>query len=156
MTMRNDVKLREYDKFRPAATDLTKVAVTIEQDPANPIPINVNESPDLPDGYESVSIFSAAAAVATSVETVVNSIIVSSEFLLIDSIEVSGTNRARFNLYLNNSLVATKRTNNLNLETEFKFSTYKLVQTDKLEVKVYHERPDAGDFEARIIGVSKL
>lgn len=39
MTMPHPVQDREHLKFRDATLDRSKVAVTIEQDPANPIPI---------------------------------------------------------------------------------------------------------------------
>lgn len=154
--MQASLQSREYDKFREGSSGETKLAVTIEQSPDMPIPLAVNESPDLPPGYKSVSAFSTANAVATGVETVVVSLVVADEYLLLESIEASGTNKARFSLYVNNVLIATRRTNYLSFSTEFKFISYKLMQTDKIELKVFHERPDVGDFEARIIGVSKL
>jgi hypothetical protein len=153
--MQAEIKHREYDKFREALNGLSKVAVTIEQDEGSSIPIQVNESPDLPAGYLSVSRFFTQLSVPTGVETVLASIIVAEEYLLLESIEVSGTNKARFNIYLNDDLIATRRTNYLDFATEFRFISYKLAQTDKIEVKVYHERPFVGDFEARIIGVAK-
>lgn len=37
--MNNGIKDREYDKFRDAENNLSKVAVTIEQEVTNPIPV---------------------------------------------------------------------------------------------------------------------
>jgi len=154
--MQAEIKSREYDKFREASNGLSKVAVTIEQSEGDAIPIQVNESPDLPAGYQSVSRFFSQLSVPTGVETVLASIIVAEEYLLLESIEVSGTNKARFNIYLNDDLIATRRTNYLEFSAEFRFISYKLAQSDKIEVKVYHERPFVGDFEARVLGVSKI
>lgn len=39
--MKNDIREREQDKFRPAAGDKSKVAVTVEQD--SPIPVELAE-----------------------------------------------------------------------------------------------------------------
>ena len=153
--MQAELKSREYDKFREAEAGLSKIAVTIEQDPSKLIPVQVNESPDLPPGYKSVSAFFSQLSVTNGVETVLASLIVLDSYLLLENIEASGTNKARFNIYVNDDLIATKRSNYLEFTTEFKFISYKLLQGDKIEIKVYHDRPYPGDFEARIIGVAK-
>jgi hypothetical protein len=154
--MKGNIQEREYDKFRDAQLGRSKVAVTIEQDPANPIPINVNESPELPDGFIGTSLFNQSLSIPSGIESVIISHTVSAQNLVIDKIEVSGSNRATFNVYLDDVLIGVKRTNNLTLETSFDFASLTLATSNKIEVKVIHTRPDAGDFESRIIGVKKL
>lgn len=146
---------REFNKFRDAGAPNTKVAVTIEQDPSNPIPITTNESPDLPDGYTAVNYFDETTSVSTSVLTSIISLTVSDEFLLLSRIEFGGSNKAEYQLILNSSVVGRKRTYYTYLNESFECGDLKLLTGETLEVKVIHERPYVGDFEARIIGVTK-
>lgn len=156
MTMPHPVQDREHLKFRDATLDRSKVAVTIEQDPANPIPINVNESPELPAGYESVNYYNQVLSVATSVNTTVISKTITDTNFFLDRIEVGGSNKAIYTILINASIVGLKRTYYTYLNESFSFSELKLNTGDTIEVKALHERPVVGDFEARIIGVTKL
>ena len=142
---------REFDKFRNASGDLSKVATVIEQD--SPIP--TSQTPELPDGYSGISVFNQITSVPSGTESIILTHIVATQALILGSIEVSGSNRATYNLYINDDLVAVKRTNNLMLETTFNFLSLKLATSNKIEVKAIHNRPDSGEFESRLIGVNK-
>lgn len=71
-------------------------------------------------------------------------------------LEVSGTDIAQYEIYINNNLNALKRTyyGNLNLEFNFLFSGQSgliITPGDIIEIKVIHYSLDLGNFEARIV-----
>lgn len=74
-------------------------------------------------------------------------------------IDVSGTNIATFNIYVNTIIQARQRTYfGGSLNVNFDFSNvakkgYPLEAGDIVEIKVIHSRPEAGDFDARLQGV---
>lgn len=69
----------------------------------------------------------------------------------IKRIAVSGTNLATYELYKNAVLADKIRTTVADLNSSFIFSDGLVADVgDTIEVKVYHNRPDPGDFNARI------
>ena len=93
---------------------------------------------------------------ATGVVTSVISKTVTDSFFLIERIEVGGDNKAEYSVLINNTLNGKKRTYFTVLNESFFFGALRLETGDTLEVKVIHDRPCTGNFEARIIGISKL
>lgn len=75
----------------------------------------------------------------------------------LSKIEVSGTNIAQFDVYINSVLSARQRSyfgGALNCLFDFEISQDLGLKTnpgDIIEVKVIHNRPDLGDFEARLL-----
>lgn len=149
--MKGNIQEREYDKFRDASNGKSKVATVLEQ--TDPIP--TSDTFDLPDGYIGRSIFGQALSVPSGSETIILTHIVSAQALILDRIEVSGSNRALFKIYIDDVLIGMKRSNNLILENEFNFLSLKLITSNKIEVTVLHNKSDSGDFESRLIGVEK-
>lgn len=75
--------------------------------------------------------------------------------VVLQRIEVSGENYAKYTVLLNGTSIKTKRTNVTNLNQIFEFITgnnsgYLLVPGDIVKVQVIHNRPSVGDFEASV------
>lgn len=137
--------------------------VTIQDDDGNELEIN-------PDGSLNVNVITAqtnnkvknvyneAHAVAAGVETTVAQYVVPLSITnsILQRISVSGENVARFQVFINGSLVDTRRTyygSNFNEYFEFCVNTadgFTLQPGDIVAVRVLHNRPYVGDFEARI------
>ncbi len=114
--------------------------------------INVNVVSGSSAGVEK-TFFSSISSVASGSETTILTYIVP---LLVDSflkrIEVSGSNIAVYNIYVDTVLIARKRTYfGSALNSDFDFAAgIKYVSGQTIEVKVLHGRPTTGDFEARL------
>lgn len=137
--------------------------VTIQDDNGDKLNIN-------PDGSVNVNIVSAqtdnkvknqygeALAVPAGVETTIVSyvtpLIISSAIL--QRISVSGENVGRFQVFINGTLVDTRRTyygGNFSEYFEFAVNTtdgFTLEPGDIVVVKILHSKPYVGDFEGRI------
>ena len=107
-----------------------------------------------------VNQFQDITAVTSGSETLITSYTVPvAKTLYLARVESSGTNIATFNLYINGSLSARRRTYfGSSLNETFEFFTKDgsgliLNAGDVLSIKVIHFRPSTGDFEARIQGV---
>lgn len=109
-------------------------------------------------GIENViSSFNAVTSVASATPTLVASYTVPmSKTANMQRIEVSGTNIAAYDIQINTILQARQRTyfgNSLNLVFDFFTESSKgllLNAGDVIEVYATHNRPNLGDFEARI------
>lgn len=104
------------------------------------------------------SLFNSISSVTSGSLTTILSYTVpvaTTDFL--GKVEVSGTNIAQFEVYINTVLDARQRTyfgGELNAFFDYAFGTengYKLNAGDLVEIKVIHSRPTLGDFEARIL-----
>lgn len=113
------------------------------------------KSPDLPAGYIASNYFGTASSVPSGVETtVLNKTITTTHFLL-QGIDVGGNNKAIYNIYIDGNLVAKKYTYYTKLHTFFSFSSLKIISGQAVTIKVLHNRPTTGDFQARILGIEK-
>lgn len=99
-----------------------------------------------------LSFFNEISSVASGINTPILTYTVPlGKTDLLEQIEVSGTNIAAYEVYLNSTIFARKRTYfGSSLNELFTFSGYKLLAGDTVVVKVLHNRPDVGDFESRI------
>lgn len=103
------------------------------------------------------STFNAITSVSSGILTTILSYTVpvgKTDYL--DHIEVSGDNIANFEVYINNVLNARQRTAFTNFNALFEYQVdsevgYKLIAGTLLQVKVLHNRPSLGNFEARIV-----
>lgn len=115
--------------------------------------INVNIVSGSPTSSNVVSTFDTVSAVASGLETtIVTYTVPSGKTGRLNRTEFSGENIAVYNLYLNGDLIHRRRTffgNSLCEEMNFE-SGIELADGDVLILKVLHDRPDSGDFEARI------
>lgn len=148
----DDLRLndRENRKFRDAGAPNTKVAVSVEQDANNPIPVNIVDEGF---GGDLLNIFSEITSVATNTETEIDSYTVPfGQSFFLRLIDVSGTNMAKYTIELNASKIAVKRTYFTHFNTDFDFKSLELVSGDVLKIKVIHDRSETGDFESRIMG----
>lgn len=117
--------------------------------------INTNEELALDE--ETVSVYDEIAALPSGAESaIVTYTVPVDKIAFLYWIEASGENIARFKVAVNGDVIATRRTHHgSGLTTEFNFSTpnkrtYVLQPGDILTVKALHNRPQSGDFEARV------
>lgn len=78
----------------------------------------------------------------------------------LQQVMVSGTNVAQYDVFVNSSNISRKRTIYTELNEDFLYAItsnngYKLIPGDQVEVKVIHNRPFLGDFNATIEVVEK-
>lgn len=146
--------LGHFDSVRIGdGTELLKI------NPDGSLPVTVGDAPD-----ESViSVYSEVSSVVngsdTSILTYTVPVDKTSAFIVY--IDVSGENIAKYDVYLNGTRIARKRTYfGGNLNETFTFGSqskngYPLEPGDIIEVKALHSRPFNGDFEARLQAVVK-
>lgn len=151
MPMPSSFRDRDQAKFRDATNNRSKVAVEIE----NETPLDISFSPTLPTGYVAANYFNQITSVPSGSLTTILSKTVLTTALTIDSIELSGDNKAEFRVFINASLVAVKRTGFIELNHTALFGGLMLQTLDVLEIRVIHERPYVGTFEARVVGVEQ-
>lgn len=116
---------------------------------------SINTVSVLAPGASLKSIFNEVSSVATSMSTAILTYTVPVGVLsaALDTIDVSGTNIATYQIEVNSSTVDKKRTyfgSSLNITFEFNKSIV-LTTGQTLTVKVEHSRPDMGDFNARVL-----
>ena len=116
------------------------------------------EAPD----EEAINVFQEAVGVANSAETTILTYSVpSGRTAFLSRIDVGGENIARYEVYIDSDLIARKRTywgNGLGESFDFSLSSRRGLQVEPGEiitVKVIHERPFSGTFEARLQGLLK-
>lgn len=99
-----------------------------------------------------VSFFDTATAVASGIETSIISYTAPiGKVTKLTRLEFGGENIAVYNLYLNNSIINRRRTFFGNaLSLDMVFSGLPLQEEDSVILKVLHNRPGTGNFEARI------
>lgn len=156
MTLKTALADREFLKFREILGEHT-VAATIEQPADQPIPVNIVAGAAGSEIYEQ---FNEVSAVVTSALTSILTYTVPAgkEFKFMYA-EAGGTNIADYRLKLDGTRFARKRTYlNGDMWVPFDFrvgdtSGKLLTEGQVLILEVVHDRPDPGDFEARIFGV---
>jgi len=128
----------------------------LQVNPDGSINVNiVSSTPTVPQVI--VSTFNTAAAVASGVETSITTYTVpGGKTAKLERLEFGGENIAVYNLYINAVLKHRRRTffgNSLSESMEFTDSSdigFNLVAGDAVVLKVLHNRPSSGNFEARI------
>lgn len=121
---------------------------------SNPLPIKIDYS----ESDSTVkNTFGEIASLATNTQTTIASYTAPlDKESFLERIEVSGTNIAEYEVFINASKTAKKRTHfGADLSTSFDFASpigrgIPLTPGDVVTIKVKHPRPDVGDFEARI------
>lgn len=103
------------------------------------------------------NIFNAITAVPSSSTTAITTYMIPAlTTAYLERVEVSGTNIAQYDVYINSSIVARKRTyfgNSLSETFDFSSTLNRGLAISAgiiIEVRVTHTRPTVGDFEARI------
>lgn len=116
--------------------------------PTNPLPVTAFE-----EAYTNIYSFNAISAVASGIETTILTYTVPiGKTASIRLSEISGTNIATFNLYVGVTLINRKRTffGNLNTSMQFLNKGYTLTAGQVVSLRVIHNRPFAGNFEANL------
>jgi hypothetical protein len=106
-----------------------------------------------------IAVYNEVSAVASGIETTVATYInnnVTTNFLV--RIETSGTNIAEYRLYRNASIIDKKYSEFTQLNTVFEYSTadtsapgLKTATSDTFYLKVIHNRPNVGNFNAKLL-----
>ena len=104
-----------------------------------------------------VNTYDTASSVASGVPTTVVTFTVPiGKTFDVKLVEFSSTNIAEYNVDIDSSIEATRRTNfGADLSGEFKFEGLSLAQGSVIKLIAEHSRGGIADFEARILGVLK-
>lgn len=118
---------------------------------------SINVNTDTPTSKTVNSVFNAISLVPNSILTTILSYTVPSGMTdYLSLIEVSGDNMAQFEVYINGTLSARQRTSLTEYNSQFNFSLdseigLPLTSGTLLQVMVIQNRPDVGNYEARIL-----
>ncbi len=142
---------RHYGSFEKDVNDEgINQRVQIKNGIDSPIPVEIVDDGA---GGTSVNEYDTAAAVAKDTPTTIVSYTVPvGKTFYFKGVEASGENRAKYDVLIGGSVEATKRTYQPVFNAEFLFYNHKVTAGTVILVRVEHNRPNAGDFEARISG----
>jgi hypothetical protein len=118
---------------------------------------SINVAQDLPPSLTTFSVFNAISSVANGTLTPILTYTVGAGLTnYLGTIEVSGTNMAQFEVYINGTLSARKRTSLIEFNETFDFTGTEqtgitLAAGTVVQVQVIQNRPNLGDYEARIV-----
>lgn len=147
-----NIRDREDQKFRNATGEYeVKVAVEVENDSNNAIPVYVTDSPSdiVINEYDEVT-----GVVPSILTTLVTYTVPVGKSFDLSYVEGSGTNVARYTVVVDGVTISSKRTWwSGPFNAEFEFNGYEVSSNSVIQLKVFHTRPMNGDFEARINGV---
>lgn len=138
----------ENSEGKVARRVVGEVAILVGDLPEGSLPVFISEPGEV------VNEFSEISAVATSVESTIQTYTVPAlQTFLAKQIEVGGDNIALYSILINGLTEARVRTNfGTHLNHTFNLDGLTLQSGDIIEVKVIHERPMVGAFESRILG----
>lgn len=146
---RKNVRDREEHKFREVLDDprLSKVAVVVEQDPSNPIPVDPLERGEItPIWGEQFSVG------GLSIQTVINYTIPVGKNFKIKSVHFSGDNRSVFYVEVNSSTILKHRLYFSHFSGSASFENVNLDQNDNIKIIVENKTNSLADFNATLIG----
>lgn len=133
--MQADLKTREYDKFREADLGLTKVAVTIEQDASNPVPV-------YPIYGIPKNLYGDSATVPDTEVSVLTYTVIETKLRIL-SVNLSCSIEGKATVTVNGDKVATSRTGAGKPDSTIQFLPYyELLLDDVLEV-TFTARPQS-------------
>lgn len=134
--MQNEIRDREYAKFRAASPgELSKVAVVVEQDPSNPIPITIVSGTNRYIFDESLT--------DPDVEKTILSYTITDASLGIKTVNLSCHIEGKTIFFINGGTIATSRTAPGKPDCEIKFDPpIEVVLNDVIEVK-FKARPQS-------------
>jgi hypothetical protein len=118
------------------------------------IPLPVTPVPSTT--YTNKIVFNSIQSVSSGIETdIVTYTVPVGKTALLAMSEGSGTNMASFTAYVNNVAVSKQRTYYTFFNYTMGFSSLYLVAGDVVTIKVIHNRPTSGDFDANIMVMEK-
>lgn len=118
---------------------------------------SININTDSPTAKTVNSLFGSISSVGNGILTTILSYTVPiSKLDYLSLIEVSGSNMAQFEVYINGTLSARRRTSLTEYNSQFNFLVdseigLSLISGTILQIMVIQNRPDLGDYEARIV-----
>jgi len=147
VALSNSILDREYAKFKECNNE-TAVRVNVCQGEGESLSVEFNEA-----GVK-FRVFNAIPSVASGSTIVMIAYTVPvGKKVKLDSIQVSGTNIAKYRVKINGSPFAIRRTNfGTELNTEFVMYSYEVAASGIVEVEVTNNRPYSGDYEVTLIG----
>ena len=147
MTLPNSYRDREQARFREPTLDKVSVAVTIEQENNNPVPVEFTESGvDFYQFNEVSSIASAASA------TVLTYTIPIGQSLTINGVNVSGENIAVYTILIDSVVFDKVRTYFPNYNASFNIDNLTATAGQIIQIEVENFRPTTADFNANLYG----
>lgn len=141
-------KDREQFKFveSPTRPDRSAVETTVTNT------VNVNVVEDGEDGSV-INVFNNVNSVASGALTnIIQYTVPVDKVFYLKLVEVSGTNIARYDVLFDASINARKRTYYTRYNEEFDFSRVQLTAGQVITIRVEHNSPMVGDFDARLTG----
>lgn len=146
-----DIRELEQGKFVECPPDSGKPAVRVK---ICDEPLGVSFSPYLSGTLLSIAEYGSADSVVSGALTTVATYTVPAlrQFVLY-KVEASGENVAKYQVEIDSVVKGVKRTWWTDFNTEFNFERMELAAGAVVRVRVEHNSPDAGDFDATIIGV---
>ena len=117
--------------------------------------INVNVNNVTAQGSNKIVYNEVTSVAAATLTTILTYTVPSVTTASLQQVMVSGTNIATFEVYINAVKISKKRTYFQNLNEEFIYAVtsnngYSVTTGDVIQIKVEHNRPNLGDFEATV------
>ena len=149
MTMPCNIRDREHDKFKETAGGNTSVRTCIDTS-GGPVEVEITEG----GGGVRSNLFDSAVVVSGATSNIVSFTVPAGKELELELIEFSGSNIATYEVEINGSVEAKRRTwFNGTLSGEFIFNKLLVDENLIIRLRVENFRPSSGDFEGRILGV---
>ena len=140
----------EYRKFQADVDGNTAVNTIARQKPGDIYNVNVVEDGD--DGT-AINVYDDVSSVAqSSATTILTYVVPALKTFYFKNASVSGTNIATYTVKVDGGTQDLKRTYWGMFNETFSFEKYKINSGETITVEVIHERPNSGDFNAKIVG----
>ena len=118
------------------------------------LPVIVNETPGLPDGFSYLNVFNQLSGVpVASEQTIVSYTVGAGTELILSRVDVGGENKGTYTVEIDGVVEALKRTYYTKYDTEFLFNRLIVQAGSTIDIKVIHNGDGSSDHEARIAGV---
>jgi len=144
--MKSSNQEREYDKFRSASGNLSKVAVSVEQDNTSPVPVYFTEN------GESLNLYDEQLSVAgLASENIINYTVPLTKGVEFKNLHISGDNKSIFSILVNDVVILkhriwfTKFSDSIPLNID-------LIASDNIKITVENKTNSTADFNATLQG----
>ena len=145
MTISNSIKDREFDRFRGSSKVDTRVAVEVENDSQNPVPVEFSSG-------EVFNIYNQVTSVAVAAtQNIVTDTVPAGKYASIKLIEVSGCNLSAYEILIDGSISARKLTTYGQYNETFIFSDLIVTEGKVIIARAINTSGNINDYDARIV-----
>ena len=124
-------------------------ALRVGNDPSNPLNVFVVSASGSTPVLEYNEITSLASGALTNI---LSYIVPVGKTLQLKKVEVSGCNVAKYSVEIDSAENGVRRTYFGNFNADFEFDNFQITEGKIIRIKVIHNRPVLGDFNATMIG----